>query len=372
MKIAIDCSYYNVYSPLQYDILASGIDGAIVRTSFGLNQDKMHKKHLEEFRNRGVAVAGYHWVDVTVDKVRQVEFILEMTKVNLLPSMMQDQEQYWRDWAAFMRQDLTEAYRTRFTPEQLFSYYNYVNKGVKTGLNNKGIESWIYSASWFIDRYCPRINEILDSNYCEARYLRYYNPAGLATVYKQFGKPITFDKISEFIPHAPIVRGNARQWESLVYVNGLYEKQDYIFITDEGFNKMFQMDAPVEPTPPVIPPVVTKTYIVNTWSLNIRSGAGVNYSWVGYYLKGAKVSVFEISGDWGKTEKGWINLNYTLPIQGSYKVNTVWLNVRAYAFATSAIVGGLKFGDIVYELDRSGVWINIGKGWVNSTYLKPV
>jgi len=376
MKIAIDVSYYNIFSPAQYDILASGIDGAVVRTSFGLNQDKLHKKHLEEFRNRGVAVAGYHWVDPTVDKARQTAFIIEMAKSNLLPGMMSDLEQYWRDWAAYMRQDLTEAYRTRFTPEQLFDYYNYVNDGVKAGLSKEGIESWIYSADWFIDRYCPRLNEILDDNYCEARYLRYYNPSGLASVYKKFGKPITIDKLPEFIPHAPIVRGAARQWESLVYVKDLYPHQDYLFFADEGFNRMFGTSHPTDP--PVEPPVVeppqppTKTYVINTLSLRIRSGPGTDYSIIGGYWTGQKVSVSSISGDWGLTDKGWIHLGYTLPIQSSFVVTAVYLTVREYPSLNSKAVDWLKFGDHVFQVDVNGIWVNIGRGWVSSKYLKPV
>jgi len=291
----------------------------------------------------------------------------------MLPSVYLDFEQFWRDWAAYMRGDYATAYATRFTPQQLDTYYRRVHGEVYARLFGTGIEVGNYSADWFIDRYAPNMKTwAFDNNYWEAKYLRYYNPTGLANAYKTYGKPIPIDSVQQLQSAAPIANGIMRQFESLLYVRGLYEHQDWNFITDEGFNKMFQMDVPVEPTPPIIPPVITKTYIVNTWSLNIRSGAGVTYSWVGSYIKGAKVSVFEISGDWGKTEKGWINLNYTLPIQGSYMVNTVWLNIRQSAFATSAIVGGLKFGDIVYELDRSGVWINIGKGWVNSNYLKPV
>ena len=373
MKTAIDISYYNIFSPTQYDILASGIDGAIVRTSFGLTQDKMHKKHLEEFRSRGVAVAGYHWIDPTADKARQIALIVEMAKLNLLPGMMSDLEQYWRDWAAYMRQDLAEAYRTRFTPEQLFNYYNYVNKYVKAGLNGEGIESWIYSAAWFIDRYCPRLNEIIDDNYCEARYLRYYNPVGLASVYKQFGKPLSIEKLSEFIPHAPIVRGAARQWESLVYVKDLYPHQDYLFFTDDGFNRMFGTSHPTPPPlPPTPEPEPSKTYVINTLALNIRSGPGTNFPKVGMYWTGNKVVVLEISGDWGRTDKGWIHLGYTLPIQSSFVVTAVYLTIREYPSENSKAVDWLKFGDHVFQVDVNGIWVNIGRGWVSSKYLKPV
>jgi uncharacterized protein YgiM (DUF1202 family) len=373
MKSATDNSYWNNFTQTQYDILAFGTDGFIARIGRDLTVDTKAKTHLENARLRDMSVSGYWWVDPTVDKVRQTALIVETAKKFSLPSVILDLEQYWRDWVAYMRGDYVTAFSTRFTPQQLDGYYHYICYEVKNRLESYGIKVCSYSAPWFIDKYAPNLNVWVDGyNYIEAAYLRYTNPAGLAGMYSKFGKPLDISRIEDFKAIAPITRGIGRQWESLLYVKGLYEHQDYMFFTDAGFNTVFGMNIDEDDPVVIIPPVTTKTYIVNTWALNIRSGAGVNYSWVGSYLKGAKVSVFDISGDWGKTEKGWINLTYTLPIQGSYMVNTVWLNIRQSAFATSAIVGGLKFGDIVYELDRSGVWINIGKGWVNSGYLKPV
>ena len=376
MKLATDNSYYQIFSPTQYDLIASGTDGAIIRTGFGLTSDKSHKKHLQEFRDRGVAVAGYHWVDPTKDRNAQIAFIIKSAKENLLPGMFLDAEQYWSDWAAYMRQDLAAAYATRYKPDYLYRYYLDVYNGVKKGLDPEGIEVGNYSADWFIDRYCPLLKTwMFDKNYWEARYLRYYNPSALAAIYKQFGKPIDISVLPEFIPHAPIVRGIGRQWESLVYVKGLYEHQDYNFFEDEAFNRMFGVSLPTNPPvepPVVVPEPVTKTYVINTLSLRIRSGPGTDYSIVGGYWTGQKVSVSSISGDWGLTEKGWIHLGYTLPIQSSFVVTAVYLTVREYPSLNSKAVDWLKFGDHVFQVDTSGIWVDIGRGWVSSNYLKPV
>jgi hypothetical protein len=374
MKLATDNSYWNTFTQIQYNILASGTDGMIVRIGRDLYVDPKAKTHLENARSRYMAVTGYWWVDPTVDRARQVALIIDTVKKFSLPSVILDFEQYWRDWAAYMRGDYTTAFATRFTPQQIDGYYHYVYYEVKKGLSAYGIEVGTYSANWFIDKYAPNMKTwVFDCNYLEALYLRYTDPTGLANMYKYLGKPFDIEHLSAFETIAPIVRGIGRQWESLLYVKGLYEHQDYNFFTDAGFNKMFQTnheeEPPVLPEPPAS---VNKTFLINAWTLNIRSGPGVGYSKIGVYYRWNKVAILEVAGDWGKTERGWINLTYTLPIQGSYVVTAPWLNIRAYAFVTSAIVGGLKLGDVVYELDRSGNWINVGKGWVSASYLKPV
>ena len=51
------------------------------------------------------------------------------------------------------------------------------------------------------------------------------------------------------------------------------------------------------------------TVVVNT-SLTIRKEAKASSEKVGSYANGTTVSITEVSGEWGKTDKGWINLKY--------------------------------------------------------------
>jgi len=44
--------------------------------------------------------------------------------------------------------------------------------------------------------------------------------------------------------------------------------------------------------------------------LNIRKGPSVKYQVVGTYKKGDKIVIIEEQDGWGRTDKGWINLNY--------------------------------------------------------------
>ncbi len=56
----------------------------------------------------------------------------------------------------------------------------------------------------------------------------------------------------------------------------------------------------------------TGYYTVTTPAgLNVRSGPSTGYSKVGGFSKGTKVAITEVSGQWGKCDKGWIYLYYT-------------------------------------------------------------
>jgi uncharacterized protein YgiM (DUF1202 family) len=57
-----------------------------------------------------------------------------------------------------------------------------------------------------------------------------------------------------------------------------------------------------------------RTGRVNTQVLRIRAGAGTGYAVVGYYYQDATVTILETvkvgSSTWGRTDRGWISLDY--------------------------------------------------------------
>ena len=55
---------------------------------------------------------------------------------------------------------------------------------------------------------------------------------------------------------------------------------------------------------------VMSKYKVTASVLNIRSGAGTNYSVVGTYIKNTEIEIIEQKNNWGKTNKGWICMSY--------------------------------------------------------------
>ena len=52
------------------------------------------------------------------------------------------------------------------------------------------------------------------------------------------------------------------------------------------------------------------TGTVNATELNIRTGPATTYDSVGKYVNGDKVTITETKDGWGKTDKGWISMNY--------------------------------------------------------------
>lgn len=65
-----------------------------------------------------------------------------------------------------------------------------------------------------------------------------------------------------------------------------------------------------------------KYYTVSTSAgLNVRSGPGTSYSKVGAYANGTKITVTEEKNGWGKTDLGWVSLQYCT-LTGSTTVET--------------------------------------------------
>jgi len=61
--VILDISEWQTPNTINYDKLASAIDGVIVRIQYGSRYiDKHYKTHIAEFQKRGVPVAVYAWV----------------------------------------------------------------------------------------------------------------------------------------------------------------------------------------------------------------------------------------------------------------------------------------------------------------------
>lgn len=104
-------------------------------------------------------------------------------------------------------------------------------------------------------------------------------------------------------------------------------------------------DVKDNPTTPVIDNNVTtdikdvnyKAKVTANSGLNIRSGASTSYSIVGGYRKNTIVTITSENKNWGKTNLGWICLDYTTKLStnnssnystGNYRVTASVLNVR--------------------------------------------
>ena len=116
------------------------------------------------------------------------------------------------------------------------------------------------------------------------------------------------------------------------------------------------------------------TGTVTTNDLNVRTGPDTSFQRVSSYMQDDSVELLAVVGGWGYTEKGWISMIYVkLPepvyATGSATV-TIGLNIREEPDANSAIVDTYKEGDIVTILEVKEDWGRTDKGWIKLDYVK--
>ncbi len=136
---------------------------------------------------------------------------------------------------------------------------------------------------------------------------------------------------------------------------------------------------------------VTGKVVVTSGRLNVRSGAGTNYSVVGWLSAGETVTITEqktVNGTpWGKIAKGWVCMNYISvsgntgnnsntgsTTKGKVSANGSMLRVRSGPGSSYAISGYLEDGATVEILEQKVVgattWGRIDKGWISLNYVK--
>ena len=137
--------------------------------------------------------------------------------------------------------------------------------------------------------------------------------------------------------------------------------------------------------------------------LNIRSEASTNGTIVGTYAKGEVVTILETKNGWGRTSKGWINMDYvnttsttgTTTNNANGNTNTTTtdkttttttgdgsttviakgivtaseLNVRSTASTEGDRVKTLTYGARVEIYEKSGSWGRISDGWIHLDYV---
>lgn len=133
--------------------------------------------------------------------------------------------------------------------------------------------------------------------------------------------------------------------------------------------------------------------VISSTALNVRSGAGTNYTRVGSLTPGTQVTVYETvtvgNQPWGRIGTNqWVCMTYvrlntssssgsstvTIPSTGYQGKVTTNMNIRAGAGTNNAIVGRLTAGTtvVIYELTTvNGVyWGRISNGWVCMSYIQ--
>ena len=105
---------------------------------------------------------------------------------------------------------------------------------------------------------------------------------------------------------------------------------------------------------------------VTTDDLNIRRGPHTAYSSVGTYKQGEIVEILNKVNNWGYTEKGWIFLDYVVPYYSTGSgIVANGLNIRLEPNADSEVVGTYTTGDRVTILEISDNWGRTDLGWIH-------
>lgn len=114
--------------------------------------------------------------------------------------------------------------------------------------------------------------------------------------------------------------------------------------------------------------------IITTDDVNIRTGPNTSFRSVGTYKKGDAVTILAQVDAWGYTEKGWVFITYVEPVAPTYTTGagrvTIGLNIRTEPNAEAEIAGTYIEGETVTIIEVQGSWGKTDKGWINLQYVE--
>jgi len=154
---------------------------------------------------------------------------------------------------------------------------------------------------------------------------------------------------------------------------------------------------PPAATQPVTPSNTTEIKGTITGNqVNIRSDPSTTGMIQGSYNKGDTVTILETKNGWGRTNKGWVKMDYVKTSDTTTNTNTNTnttttnnnvsgngsttvqfrgvviakeLNIRSDATQNSDRVGGYTYGKRVEFLEKDGNWGRTSDGWISLNYV---
>lgn len=183
---------------------------------------------------------------------------------------------------------------------------------------------------------------------------------------------------------------------------------DYVEMLDPNSGSNLNSNTGVSATTPTVDNepdnTTTQSYkgVVTGKGLNIRNDPSTSGTLVGQYAKGDVITILETKNGWGRTDKGWVNLDYVNSSSDSNTssntnsgsntstgsntssntsgngstsviakgiVTANELNVRSTASTDGTRVKSLTKGTRVEILEKSGDWGRIKDGWISLNYV---
>lgn len=113
--------------------------------------------------------------------------------------------------------------------------------------------------------------------------------------------------------------------------------------------------------------------------LNIREKPDLLSAVVGNYYNGAIVTILETKDGWGRTDMGWISMDYVTTIDDTTLDDPAEsapvpnkLNIRKEPDASSAVVGQYSNGTTITILETKDRWGRTDQGWIQMDYVTTV
>lgn len=118
---------------------------------------------------------------------------------------------------------------------------------------------------------------------------------------------------------------------------------------------------------------IATTGVITHDDVNIRTGPATTFKSLYTFKTGDAVEVLARVGNWYYTPDGWVNMNYVQLNDPIYTTGTgtvtIGLNIRTEPNADSEAVDTYVQGDHVTITEVEGTWGKTNKGWINLKYV---
>lgn len=301
VRWGIDISHYNNL-PLAkvQELKDNGCSFAIIKGGGTYWKDPSFDLHINNFSQVGIPIGVYLWGDPIEQSNEQVDWFRAIMDpyMNIINCVMLDAEQFWTNWKDYWRYvhgEITIGEVPCFNPTTLSTKYEAMANRLADKFEKPLI---IYSSGYFIQGFAPKMAGWMNQKnypFCGAGYR--YGPypctyAEFVAWTETLGSPFTWNVDSWEI-------WQVSSGEPFPQFHGM-PRLDLDIIRDEAvYDYLFATGTEPPPPPPAKKPVVKG---VTLYDMNIRTGPGTNYGWVGILPEGSSVEGLSISG------KVWVEI----------------------------------------------------------------